>query len=88
MKKQNEPNYQMLFQSAVSSLQTAYNDLKKANIKVIENRFIGADGRQVVYAGEEKRVKRMNDLAKEVERLSIEVEHYRNVLESKGEKHG
>lgn len=82
-KKELEPNYEILFRSAVTSSQLFYNEYKKALIGICRNRFINNDGRLSVIAGEEERIKKAEEIKKALEKALIEVEYYRNMLEAK-----
>lgn len=82
MKKRiQEPNYQMLFSSAVTALQQTYNEYKKALIKDIDFTFVGKDGMYVTLAGAEERAEKISELGKEIVRLKYKVEEYRQETE-------
>lgn len=82
--KKLKPNYEMLFNSAVSALQDTYANYKKAIIKNIQCGWIGSDGRYTFYEGIEERNERIKELGKEVIRLQIRIEEIKRLMESEG----
>ena len=79
--KHTEPNYNMLFRSAVLCLQQTHNELKKAVMEEVKWQFIDDNGKPCILAGYEERARRVSELMKEVDRLRHDVEHYRNKLD-------
>lgn len=73
--KIREPNYQMLFDSAVCAKQQAYQEYKNLMTKWIQSSWIGSNGEFVTIK---------NEYAEQLEKAydkfinaSIEVEHYK-----------
>ena len=80
-RKKTEPNYELLFKSAVTGLQIAYDGYKTARRKELEMTWVGMDGRFVELNGiGDVRVK-ASEYLHEVERLKAEVEKYRELME-------
>jgi hypothetical protein len=80
-RKKTKPNYELLFKSAVTGLQIAYDGYKTARRKELEMTWVGMDGRFVELNGiGDVRVKASKYLH-EVERLKAEVEKYRELME-------
>lgn len=83
-RKEPKPNYDLMFRSAVTALQIAYDNYKTARKKELECTWVGMDGRFVELEGiKDIRVKASGYLH-DVERLKKEVEKYRRLME--GEK--
>ena len=72
-KRKQEPNYQMILNSAICGLQQAYKDYKKAIIKNLDFTWINNDGDFSTLAGIEERNKEIAELNKEVIRLQAQV---------------
>lgn len=68
-RKKPTPNYPLMFQSAVTGLQIAYSEYKKARTEAIRWTFIDADGRMAILSGYEDRQKRIDNAEAEVVRL-------------------
>lgn len=68
-RKKPTPNYHLMFRSAVTGLQIAYSEYKKAQIEAIRWTFIDADGRMAILNGYEDRQKRIENAEAEVDRL-------------------
>jgi len=80
-KKEPKPNYELLFKSAVTGLQIAYDGYKTARKKELEHTWVGMDGRFVELEGiKDIRVK-ASEFLHDVERLKKEVEKYRLLVE-------
>ena len=75
--KEPTPNYDLMFDSAVSSLQATLNEYKKSVRKELDHFFVTMDGRWGVLEGYDKRMKKTQELAEEVTRLKEEVERLR-----------
>lgn len=69
-RREPTPNYNIMFESAVSALQNAYSEYKKAKAEELRWTFFNHDGRFCFYAGYEERKKRTENAEKEVARLS------------------
>lgn len=74
------PNYQLIFESAVTGLQNAYSEYKEARIEAIRGAFIGADGRMTIRSGYEERQKRIESAETEVVRLADVVSELRDKI--------
>ena len=80
-KKEQTPNYELLFKSAATGLQIAYDGYKTARRKELEMTWVGMDGRFVELNGiGDVRVK-ASEYLHDVERLKAEVEKYRELME-------
>lgn len=80
-RKRPEPNYDLMFRSAVTALQIAYDNYKTARKKELECTWVGMDGRFVELEGiKDIRVK-ASEYLHEVERLKAQVEEYRRLME-------
>ena len=80
-RKRPEPNYDLMFRSAVTALQIAYDNYKTARKKELECTWVGMDGRFVELEGiKDIRVK-ASEYLHEVERLKAHVEEYRRLME-------
>lgn len=75
------PNYEIMFRSAVSSLQDAYERYKKEIKEDLDCTFIGNDGRLSYMAGKEERVERIDQAGMDVTRLMEEVGELRKRVE-------
>ena len=85
MKKQPEPNLQLILKSAISALQVTYKDYKAAIIKDLQYSWYSDDGEFSVLAGAEERKKEIADLGKEVVRLQAKVDEIKNEIKVKAE---
>ena len=74
------PNYHLMYQSAVTGLQIAYAEYKKARTEAIRWTFIDADGRMAILNGYEERQKRIENAEAEVVRLMELVNNLRNKI--------
>lgn len=74
------PNYQLMFESAVTCLQIAYSEYKKACIEAIRGAFIGAGGRMTIRSGYEERQKRIESAEAKVVRLADVVSELRDKI--------
>lgn len=80
-KKEPTPNYEIMFRCAVSALQSAYEEYKRATIEELKMSFIGNEGGICWYNGIEKKEKQREEALKEAARLSKEVEELRKKVE-------
>ena len=71
----DEPNYQMLFESAVRAKQNAYDEYKTYLIKYINASWIGNDG-NLCYLRTNYQ-ERLAEAKENLKRASIDVEQYR-----------
>ena len=78
-KKAIEPNYELLFQSAVTGLQAAYSDYKRALIKRLEASGVNNDGMFFTLGDPDEMQDRINVLGKEVFRMEAEVDEIRKL---------
>jgi len=78
-KREPTPNYQLMFESAVGALQTAYAEYKTATAEELRWTFFGNDGRFAFLDGYEKRHQRTENAKEEVARLMREVERLREL---------
>ena len=85
MKKQPEPNLQLILESAISALQVTYRDYKAAIIKDLQCSWYSDNGEFSLLAGAEERKKKIVDLGKEVERLQVKVDEIKNEIKVKAE---
>ncbi len=85
MKKQPEPNLQLILKSAISALQFTYTNYKAAIIKDLQCSWYSDDGNFTFLAGAEERKKKIEDLGKEVACLSIKVNEIKNEIKAKAE---
>lgn len=85
MKKQLEPNLQVILKSAISALQVTYKDYKAAIIKDLQYSWYSDDGEFSVLAGAEERKKEIADLEKEVVRLQARVDEIKDEIKVKAE---
>lgn len=80
-KKEQTPNYELLFKSAVTALQTAYGEYKKVRVKEIRYSWFADDGTYTeMDCVRELRIK-ASEYLHDVERLKKEVEKYRRLME-------
>lgn len=79
-KKEPTPNYRMMFESAVSSLQYAYTAHKKAVSEELRWTFFDNNGRYAVLDGYKERHQKTEDTMAEVNRLIQVVEDLRMKL--------
>lgn len=80
-RKKPTPNYQLMFESAVYSLQMAFNDYKKAYNDVMRWTFITNDGYIGVLSGYEERQMKQKEAEQEVIRLMSVVKELRERIE-------
>ena len=73
------PNYQLMFEGAVTALQIAYSEYKKATTENLRWTFFDNDGNFCILDGFEERQKRVREAEKEVERLMEEVSRLRDL---------
>ncbi len=85
MKKQPEPNLQLILKSAISALQVAYANYKNAIIKDLQYTWYSDNGELTFLSGVEERQKKIADLGKEVVRLQAKVEEIKNEIKAKEE---
>ena len=78
-RKEPTPNYDIMFECAVSALQFTFAEYKKAKKKDMENTFITADGYLGVLDGYDKRAQKIEALGKEVQKQMQEVERLREL---------
>ena len=78
-KKKPTPNYNLMFESAVYSLQVAYTEYKKAKNEELRWTFFDSNGRFALLDGYEERRKRVEKAEAEVARLMQLVKEY-NVM--------
>ncbi|MBQ9589279.1 MAG: hypothetical protein IJR29_03740 [Butyrivibrio sp.] len=83
MKKQPEPNLQLILKSAIWALQVTYKDYKTAIIKDLQFSWYSDNGDFTFLAGAEERKKKIADLGKEVVRLKVKVEEIKNEIKAK-----
>ncbi len=88
MKKQPEPNLQLILKSAISALQVTYKDYKTAIIKDLQCSWYSDDGDFTFLDGAEERRKKIADLGKEVVRLQVKVDEIKNEIKAKMESEG
>lgn len=72
-----EPNYQMMFDSAVQAKKYAFDQYRKAIIKEWQFVGVGEDGSMWYLDGWTERQAKLDELRKAFERASIKVEHWR-----------
>ena len=75
-KKNPTPNYKLMFESAVYSLQVAYTEYKKAKQEELRWTFFDNKGQFSILAGYEERRKRVEKAEVEVARLMQLVKEY------------
>lgn len=85
MKKQLEPNLQLILKSAISELQVTYTNYKTAIIKDLQYSWYSDNGEFTFLAGAEERKKKIADLGKEVVRLQLKVDEIKNEIKAKAE---
>ena len=71
------PNYQLMFESAVGALQTAYAEYKKARTEQYRWTFFDNNGNFCFLEGYKERKERVDTAEKEVARLMQEVKELR-----------
>jgi hypothetical protein len=86
MKKQSEPNLQLMLRSAISALQVTHKDYKNAIIKDLQSSWYSDDGDLCFLAGIEERKKKIADLGKELIRLQVIVDELKNEIKVKAER--
>ena len=77
--KEPTPNYELMFKSAVYSLQMAYAEYKKARTEQLRWTFFDNDGRFCFLDGYKERKERVDNAEEEVARLMKEVERLREL---------
>ena len=76
-----EPNYEMLFRSSVTGLQTAYNEYKQAIKNYYDSVTVGDDG-NFAYIEETKKYRdEANRVVDEMDRLIKDIGKYRELKE-------
>ena len=78
-RKKPTPNYDVMFESAVTGLMIAFDKFKKAVDEEHSYMFVSSDGYICILEGYEDRSKRREDAEKEVVRLMREVRRLRNL---------
>ena len=68
-RKQPTPNYDIMFENAVYSLQMAYSEYKKAMTEQLRWTFFDNDGNFAFLNGYKERKERVDEAEKEVARL-------------------
>ena len=86
MKKQSEPNLQLMLKSVISALQVTYKDYKTAIIKDLKYTWYSDDGEFTFLAGAEERKKQIEDLGKEIARLQNRVCEIKNEIKARTER--
>ena len=76
-RKEPTPNYDLMFQNAVSQLKLTVEEYKKSAKKEFDNLFVTSDGHWGVLAGYEKQQQKTQKLGEEVTRLKEEVDKLR-----------
>lgn len=79
--KAQKPNYELLFQSAVSALKQTYEEYKKATIEAIKWTWYGQDGNYSEMDFVAKTREKAHRLWYDCDRLKAEVEEYRKLME-------
>ena len=85
MKKQPEPDLQLLLKSAISELQVTYTNYKNAIIKDLQYSWYSDNGEFTFLAGAEERKKKIADLRKEVVLLQVLIGGIKNEIKAKAE---
>lgn len=80
-RKKTEPNYNLMFQSAVIGLQNAYRQYKTAMTMALQSTWYGDDGNYAELNTAIEHREKAHQLNREVYRLKEEVEKYRNLME-------
>lgn len=80
-KKELKPNYDMMFRSAVTALQTTYAAYKVAREKELKMSWYGDDGAYCELEGIGQVRIQASDLLHELNRLKTQVEEYRRLME-------
>lgn len=73
------PNYDIMFENAVYSLQMAYSEYKKARTEQLRWTFFDNDGNFAFLDGYKERKERVEEAEKEVARLMKEVNDLRGL---------
>lgn len=68
-RRKPQPNYDLMLQSAITGLQIAYSEYKKARAEAIRWTFIDTNGSIAILDGYEERQKRIENAESEVVRL-------------------
>lgn len=76
-----KPNYQILFDSAVHGLQTAYNDYKKVIMEDLKWTWYDDVGNFCFFGDAKARKERIANAEKDVRYMQEEVEKYRRLKE-------
>ena len=85
MKKQPEPDLQLILKSTISELQVTYTNYKNAIIKDLQYSWYSDNGEYTFLAGAEERKKKIADLEKKVVRLQVIVGEIKNEIKAKVE---
>ena len=85
MKQILEPNYQMMLDSAITSLQEAYKDYKAKVIKNMQLTWIDQNGAFTFCSGLEERNEEIERLKKEITRLCFKVEELKQMVDMRKE---
>ena len=78
-KREPTPNYDLMFQSAVSALQSVYAEYKKASSEELRWTFFDNDGRFCFLDGYAERHQKTEKAKEEVVRLMEEAERLRDL---------
>ena len=78
-RKKPTPNYDIMFDSAVTGLRIAFDEFKKSAIEEYRYMFVASDGRICILDGYEDRSKRKENAEKELARLMREVSRLRDM---------
>lgn len=80
-RKKTEPNYELLFKSAVTGLQNTYSQYKTAMTRALQYTWYGDDGNYAELDSAIEQRDKAHRLWYEVDRLKAQVEEYRNLME-------
>jgi len=78
-KREPTPNYDLMFQSAVFALQSAYSKYKRASSEELRWTFFDNDGNLSVLDGYKERREKLDKAEAEVVRLMKEVSRLRDL---------
>ena len=84
--KEPTPNYNIMLDSAVCSLQNAYADYKKAVVDSLRMTWIDKDGVLTVLDGMEAQIQKADELKREVMRLMFKVREIKDMAEAESEE--
>ena len=79
-------NYTLLKSSCVTALKQTYADYIKAVYNDLRFTGFDNDGNYFVLDGKEERIKKINDLRQEIERLLIKLDEIKEEIEKDGEQ--